>query len=385
MHRRIFLIVIILVVFFCTGYTNSKQGGKKVMNYFSKDYTEARKKFIDASLVSGANIESFKNPNAGPQNEPLYTDLALIGPKDAKHILVIISGTHGIEGFAGSGIQTGLLQENFFSDLEPDTSILMIHSLNPYGFSHLRRFDENNIDPNRNFVDHSKPYSVNNGYEELADSISPKSISLLENTKSFFRLFWYGLKNGKNELKSAISGGQHSDPKGLFYGGQSETWANRIIKEISRKYLSQAERVVVIDFHTGLGHYGKYEIILNEKEESAAYKRAKKWWGDKVKTSASDESVSVHLPASLKLTFPEMLPHSEVTAVTLEFGTISSIRVFEALRSENWLHHHGGRKHPQVEKIKAKLLQAFYPDDPKWKFKVWIQGKEVVKQALRFF
>lgn len=382
MYRQFFFIPIILICFFCTGYANNKQEVKKIVKYFSNDYIEARRKFIETSLASGASIESLKNTAKGPKNELLYTDVALIGSKDAKHIIVLISGTHGVEGFAGSGIQNGLLQEGIASKLTPDTSILMIHALNPYGFAHLRRFDEDNVDPNRNFIDHSKSHPRNKGYESLSDSISPKSISIFSNIKSFFKLLCYGLKNGLTELKFAMSGGQYTDPKGLFYGGQSETWSNKTMEYISRKYLSQAKRVIVLDIHTGLGHYGEYEIILNEKNETPAYKRAKKWWGEKVKTTSSGESASVHLPASFKLALPRMLPNAEVTAVSLEFGTISSMRVFLALRSENWLYHHGGREHPKVEKIKSKLLRAFYPSDLKWKFKVWIQGREIVEQVL---
>ncbi|WP_051251635.1 M14 family metallopeptidase [Psychrilyobacter atlanticus] len=382
MHSNFFWIIITMIFFFCTSYTNDKQKTNKVIKYFSNDYTKARKKFIDTSLMAGASIKSLKNPNKGPNNEALYTDIALFGSKDAKNVLVLISGTHGVEGFAGSGIQTGLLQEGITSKLTHDTSILMIHALNPYGFAHIRRFDEDNVDPNRNFIDHSESLPKNTGYEYLSDSIAPNSISFFSNIKSFFKLLWYGVKNGQTKLKFAISGGQYSDPKGLFYGGRSKTWMNQTMGYISEKYLVQAERVVVLDIHTGLGHYGEYEIILNEKEETAAYKRAKKWWGDKVKTTFSNESVSIHLPGSFKLALPRMFPNAEVTAVSLEFGTISSMRVFWALRSENWLYHHGGRNHLKAEKIKSKLLRAFYPDDPKWKFKVWIQGQKIVEQTL---
>ncbi len=37
----------------------------------------------------------------------------------------------------------------------------MLHALNPYGFSHLRRANEDNADLNRNFVDFAAPLPVN--------------------------------------------------------------------------------------------------------------------------------------------------------------------------------------------------------------------------------
>ena len=58
------------------------------------------------------------------------------------------------------------------------------------------------------------------------------------------------------------------------------------------------------------------------------------------------------------------------------------MKVFWALRAENWLHHHGGKGHPDAKKIKENLLRAFYPNPEDWKSQVWKQGKEVVEQAL---
>ena len=101
-----------------------------------------------------------------------------------------------------------------------------------------------------------------------------------------------------------------------------------------------------------------------------------------MKSTAGGESVSTHLRGTVKLALPKMLPGVEVTAVSLEFGTVSATKVFRALRAENWLHHYGGSGYPGAEKIKDNLLRAFYPDDPEWKSKVWQQGRGVVEQVL---
>ena len=354
----------------------------EAIKYFSSTYNEAREKFIEAAQAIGANIDSFQNPHTGPQGEALYTDVAAIGLKSAKDFLVLGSGTHGVEGFAGSGIQTGLFREGIVSALKPNVGIIMIHAINPYGFAHLRRANEDNVDLNRNFIDHSKPYPKNDGYAELADVISPKSISLWENTKLRLRFIWYRLKNGRAALIQAVSGDQYTHPHGLFFGGHHETWSYKTLKEIARRYLSNARKVIFIDFHTGLGPHGNAEVIMNVKANSPTFKRAVQWWGDRVKTTVSGESLSVHLQASLKLTIPKMIPQAEITAVSLEFGTYPAKKVLWALRDENWLHHHGGENHPKAQKIKAELLKGFYPDTEEWKLQVWQQGKEIVDQAL---
>ena len=234
--------------------------------YFSSDYKEARDKFLNASHSVDATIESFKNPNTGPEGAPLFIDVALIGPKDTNSILVLVSGTHGVEGFCGSGIQTGLLLKGITSHLKPEMSIVMIHALNPYGFAHLRRFNEDNVDLNRNFVDHSKPYPKNPGYEKLSNVIAPKSLSFPANITFPVRLMWYRVSKGNAALQTAITGGQYLHPQGLFYGGHFETWSNKTIRTIVKRYLSRAARVAIVDFHTGLGPYGRGEIILNDRE-----------------------------------------------------------------------------------------------------------------------
>ena len=71
---------------------------------FSSSYSEARGKFLEASRAAGAAVESYRNPQAGPWSEPLAIDISLLGPKDARSILVLISGTHGVEVFAGSAL-----------------------------------------------------------------------------------------------------------------------------------------------------------------------------------------------------------------------------------------------------------------------------------------
>ena len=354
----------------------------KVMDYFSIDYQEARKKFLEAAQAVGASIESFQNPHSCPQGKALYIDVAAIGLKSAKDILVLGSGTHGVEGFAGSGIQTGLLREGISSNLKPNVRIIMIHAINPYGFAHLRRANEDNVDLNRNFIDHSKPYPKNDGYAELAVVISPKDISVWKNTKLQLSLLWYRLRYGKVALIQALSGDQFSHPQGIFFGGHHETWSKNILKEIVRRYHSNARKVIFIDFHTGLGPHGNAEVIMNVGADTPAYKHAVQWWGKRVKTTVDGESLSVHLVASLKLAVPKMIPQAEVTAVSLEFGTYPAKEVFLALRAENWLYHHGGSDHQDAKKIKAELVRVFYPNTEEWKLQVWKQGKEMVEQAL---
>ncbi len=353
------------------------------LDYVSSSYQAARERFIEAARAAGARIESIQNPHRGPDGEPLFMDVAFIGVADAERKLVLSSGTHGVEGFAGSGIQTGLLTEGISSRLQAGVGLLMIHAINPYGMAHLRRFTEDNVDLNRNFRDHTKDPPENSSYETLADVIAPRSLSFWTEVVSWSRLLWYRITAGKAALQAAVSRGQYSHPDGLFYGGTFDTWSNKTLRWIVRRYLSDASRVIVIDVHTGLGEFGAAEVILNVPDDSPEYQRALAIWGvPAVKTTVTGESVSPHLETSLKLAIPGMLPNTEVTAVSLEFGTLPPMEVFKALRAENWLHHNGGPDHPKARQLKTCLLRAFHPDDKEWQATVWDEGKQIVELAL---
>jgi hypothetical protein len=364
-------------------YPEAEVRDGRASEQFSSSYQQARDRFLEAAVAAGASIEGFQNPNSGPQGESLVTDVALFGPEDANTVLVVSSGTHGVEGFAGSGIQTGLLREGIAQRLPPGASLLMIHSINPFGMAHLRRVNEDNVDLNRNFRDHSKAPPGRSEYEQLADVIAPGSLSFWAEVASWSRLYWFDRTAGRAAMQRAVSQGQYSYPDGLFFGGTFETWSNRTLTAITDRYLSQAGRVVVVDVHTGLGEYGNAEIILNVPGDSPAYRRAVAIWGQEhVRSTVIGGSVSGHLDASVKLAFAEMLPQAEVTAISLEFGTLPTMDIFKALRAENWLHHHGGGNHPKAENIKNCLLRAFHPDSDEWEASVWVQGREVVEQAL---
>lgn len=353
-----------------------------MVSYFSTDYQEARGKFVSASDKVGADLSSFQNPNSGPDGRALYTDIALLGPEDARSALVLQSGTHGVEGFAGSAIQTALLHDSLLSKLVSSVRLILIHAINPWGFAHQRRTNEDNVDLNRNFVDHSRPYPTNLPYQKLAHILAPARLSPFSRPASLVRLLSYGAVHGMQSLRAAVSGGQYSHPQGLFFGGHFDVWSNKILRQTLESYVAGAGQVGFIDFHTGLGRSGHGELILNVPKGSPPHQRALAWWGDRAKTTKANESVSADLVGTLKLAVTEILPDTEVTAASLEFGTLPSNSVLWALIAENWLYHHGNLDDPRSVAIKAEMRRAFYIETDEWKTTVWNQGKQMISQAF---
>ena len=125
------------------------------LSCFSASYLDARHRFAAAQQgVAPKLVRSLHrhaHPLLGPQQEALGCDVLHLGQSDTpQQLLVLISGTHGIEGFAGSAIQCDCLP--LFAEIlqrHPTLGIVMIHAFNPWGFAWLRRYDHQGIDLNR--------------------------------------------------------------------------------------------------------------------------------------------------------------------------------------------------------------------------------------------
>src|SRR4051794_32797579 len=74
--------------------------------FYADTYPDAREIFLRSSAAAGANLTRFEHPISGPGGELLATDVAQLGDLHAKRMLVLVSGTHGVEGFCGSALQS---------------------------------------------------------------------------------------------------------------------------------------------------------------------------------------------------------------------------------------------------------------------------------------
>src|SRR6202789_4349604 len=182
--------------------------------YFPADYRSGRAAFIEACEEADLGVTARVHPTAkGPDGKPLFIDVATIGAREAKTALLLISGTHGVEGYFGSGVETGLLREGLARRAPKGAKIVVLHALNPYGFAWNRRVNEDNADINRNFVDHKNP-PANAAYDALADDIAPKEISDETMARANERLIAYAREHGPFALQEAISRGQYRHADG---------------------------------------------------------------------------------------------------------------------------------------------------------------------------
>ncbi len=349
-------------------------------HYFNTTYADAREQFLALCGATQGQMRSFRHPLDGPDGA-IYIDIACWGSDRPERSVIVSSGTHGIEGYAGSGIQSSLLALNLHQHLASNTQLVMIHAVNPYGFAWQRRVNEDNVDLNRNFIDHSKSHSANSAYAEMAELLEPRvwdaeSPALLRN--AFSELI---KQRGQPWFHAALTAGQYDHPQGQFYGGQTSTWSNQTLRTFARETLRNSAQVIHIDIHTALGKFGEGECIVEVGPDTDEFTQAKALWGERVKSTLSGDSTSAQVSGSMMQGMRQELDNSLI-GTGLEFGTVASNEVIMALIADQWLHRHGTLDSDQGRAIKKQMMRAFCPDSEDWRTSVVDIARDVVNRAL---
>jgi len=352
--------------------------------HFSGTYAEARAKFLDAAADRGAAVESFVlEAHRGALGETLATDVALLGARDAQRLLIVSSGTHGPEGFSGSGVQVATLRDDeLLARLQQaGVALLLVHAVNPHGFSHLHRTNEDNIDLNRNHVRFDAPLPVNAAYTEVEPFVLPATWPPTPADNAAMAA--YIERHGIRAYRAAVTTGQYHSPDGVFYGGQAPSWSNGTIRAILRQYAAAARHIGWIDVHTGLGPYGHGEKIYPGRNAAADLARARAWWGADVFAPFEGTSASADVSGPVVSTAYDECPQASVSLMGLEFGTLPAGEVLDRLRADTWLRRHPEAPAEQQRAIRQALRDAFYCDDDVWKGMVLGQSRVVLLQTLQ--
>jgi hypothetical protein len=202
------------------------------------------------------------------------------------------------------------------------------------------------VDLNRNFVDWSGPLPSNPDYDRIAALLVPEDWSEETRTRTTDGLLTVADEWGFERMQAVVSGGQYAPPTGLFYGGAGPVWSHRWLRGWAAEALTAAERLRIVDLHTGLGPWGVGELI----------------------TSVAAAS--------------QLAPGAEVTGVGLEFGTVDPVVVLQALRADAWLHAHGEPRGPDGDRVREQLRAAFADDAPAWIAACWERFTAVMGAAL---
>jgi hypothetical protein len=349
---------------------------------FAATYAAARVRFLHACADAGAELAAHRHPLAGPDGGALSLDVARFGAAGARRVLFLNSGTHGVEGFCGSGLQTGLLDAGIASRLPADVALVVVHAVNPWGFAWLRRVNEDNVDLNRNFLAEWTAPPENPDYDRLAPALNPTRLDDAALARALERMRRLEREHGSAATYRALSGGQYRHPRGVQYGGAGPVWSNRTLRAIWARWAGDAEAAAFVDLHSGLGPCGVGLLFQTATAESAAARLAADWWPDTIRAEPPSGADAGLAEGLIGPAFCAALPAVAAAGVVLEFGTVDAERVVRAVIAENWLHHHGDRASAQGRGILAEMRTVFLPDDREWQDAVFARARSVVERAV---
>ena len=357
------------------------------MNFWSRDYVAAIASFhLALEKLSERGIavshRRLEIDQLGPQEEKLAIDVALIGPPRATRWVMISSGVHGVEGFAGSAIQLSILAQ--LKPLPDDTALAFIHIVNPYGMAWLRRVNESNVDLNRNMLIPGEEYSGEpEGYAALSPLINEP---MMPKKKDGFllRAMLYVAKHGFTEAKQAFAEGQYERPQCLQYGGGELEVGSALLLDWLKENLNDVKRCVWIDLHTGLGKAGHDTLLVEIAPADPILARLRRHYGKHITSLDADAGIAYKIRGGLQAGVEARFPNIEWTSITQEFGTVGPYAVIAALRSENQWTQWGGERGREALNhwSRDKLLATFRLKKPKWENKLITRGRKLFTDAL---
>lgn len=270
-----------------------------IHQYFSDNYQEARTAFLNAAQSASAKVSSYVHPSeSGPDGGELAVDTAWIGPSEADVVLLCVSGTHGPEGFCGSAAQIQSLCDGTLKRLPDGVAVLMVHALNPFGFAYMTRYNENNVDLNRNWIDFTKVPKTPDLYHELHRLLpAPDTFDVNEFNSLVAQMAALLAKHGAYAIENALSAGQYEYPDGIGFGGQQLEWSTCIMRDIVGSLKGRTKHIAYLDWHSLVrSGLDDFVYLVFNKPGGQLFNRCRQWWGsENVDPESVDEKWSAGL------------------------------------------------------------------------------------------
>jgi hypothetical protein len=348
---------------------------------FSPDYITARQRFRKVGADFGWALSAFPIGSVGPHDEELTIDIAVSPHHGNTKALVISSGLHGVEGYLGSAVQLAVLEGA--TSMNSGMRTVLLHGLNPYGFAWSRRFNENNVDPNRNFLLDGQPFVGCPAEYVAIDSLLNPRLPPARIDGFYLRALMAIVQHGMATLKQAVAGGQFEYPTGLFFGGKEPTKTQEILQQNLPSWIDRCSEVVHLDFHTGLGKWGSWKFLLDYPLNEPQRSWLIRWFGKETFAESNSEGVDFEASGSFGAWCVAQNPDQNYLYICAEFGTYSPLRVIAGLRAENQAHHWGQPGAAATIRAKSHLREIFSPANIKWRTRALTEGLYIVDQAMK--
>ena len=344
--------------------------------YESYDDIRARLQTLTAEL--GVDIHSY----AIDAEDDLYIDSFYLPAAEKRNLIVLTTGVHGMEGYIGA-----TMLDVFFAEIYPaldseNTGVLVVANVNPYGMKYLRRYNENNVDLNRNFILDwdSFDLSSNKEYPKVNTFLGPTGKignGLWHEVGFYLSLGKTAITDGAGTISDALLTGQYEYPQGVYYGGNGDEASTVYLKDVFSQCLdSSYENIVHIDLHSGYGP--RYNMVIfnsvyetmNEKEsmEAFGYDHVIAYDSDSFYATTGDTTDFFYRLAEKKGA------DAELFSTCFEFGTIGDAFFDTILSLKYTIDENRNHWYPTGSAVSAQIvhenyMELYYPTEAAWREK----------------
>ena len=364
---------------------------------FYTSYDEIRAHLLDRvdSLVkNGITVEH--TSYAIDESDDLYIDkVYLPSSGERTNLILLTTGVHGMEGYIGS-----VMLDVFFEEIYPtldteNTGILIVANVNPYGMKYMRRYNENNVDLNRNFIEDWE------NFDRASNTEYPKVDKFLQPEGKMGNAFWHevgfylslakeAIFTGADTISDALLTGQYEYPEGVYYGGDGDEKSTAYLKGVFRECLdSEYENIVHVDIHSGYGPRYNMVIFNSVQDETTEAEACDMFGYDYIIAVDSEEFYPTFGDTTdyfyrLK---NGMESDKDLYSTCFEFGTIGdsffdSILSLKYTVDENRQHWYPTDNEITEAVVRENYYELFYPTETEWREKTILDFKDAMFGVL---
>ena len=346
---------------------------------FLTTYDQVREHLQQLTDELGVEISSYPVNEA----EGLYIDAFYLPAAGEKtNLVVLTTGVHGMEGYIGA-----VMLDVFFQDIYPtlnkeNTGVLVVANVNPYGMKNYRRYNENNVDLNRNFILDWETF------DRASNTEYPKVDTFLGPTGRIGNALWHevgfwgslavtALTEGADTVSDALLTGQYEYPQGVYYGGNGDEISTVYLKDVFSQCLDSAyENIVHIDIHSGYGP--RYNmVIFNSGFETMTEAQSREEFGYDYIIAYDSESFYATTGDTTDFFYrlaQQKQSESTLFSTCFEFGTIGDSFMDSILSLKYTVDENRNHWYPTDDPISAQIVQEnymelFYPTETQWREK----------------
>ena len=346
---------------------------------FLESYEEVRSHLQELSVELDTEIYS----HAINEGDGLYIDsFYLPSTAEKTNLVVLTTGVHGMEGYIGSVMLDVFFQEVYPTLDTENTGILVVANVNPYGMKYYRRYNENNVDLNRNFI------LDWDSFDRASNKEYPKVDTFLGPTGKIGNGLWHevgfylslgktAITDGAGTISDALLTGQYEYPQGVYYGGNGDEASTVYLKDVFSRCLdSEYENVVHIDIHSGYGP--RYNmVIFNSVYETMTEKESQEAFGYDYIIAHDSESFYATTGDTTDFFYrlaQQKQTETDLFSTCFEFGTIGddfldTILSLKYTVDENRNHWYPTDNATSAEIVRQNYMELFYPTETAWREK----------------